>query len=578
MLILSYHFFKAVYFISFLLLCMSLLISSVSRADASSSDASSPLSISKSAGMIGEYISVLSETDQKLSLEQAKQAYQQGEFVRWDRPVLSFGIGVTPKWLVLDIENLSVNTISRRLIIENSWLDKADIYILHNEQIIKQLHLGDAYPFVERSIEHRFFAFDHDYAQGISQLFIRVETPDPMVLPVFFGTVEDSAKRDVFNSYSYGLLYGIVTALLLYNFILFIQLRLRRYLFYVIYLAMFILTNQSYTGHAFYLFWPESVLWQQWMNPFLITMYACSSIVFAFLFLHTERLFPHIFKITLSAIVGLLIAQLILFMMGAQSLTVVIAIALVMFFALFTIFMALITWQYIPQEVSYFLIASITTLIGSSISAMTVFGVIPYYELTYRAIEIGLSIDVILLSIALAEQFRLLQNEKQIAEKLARLDPLTGLFNRRAFYEVAEPILHNALRYDHSMSVIIFDIDKFKVINDQYGHNIGDEVIKVVAEITQKIKRKGDVSTRWGGEEFVILLPETGIERARALAERLRKNIESIGVKSPHLTFPFTVSLGVAQMSEEVNSIKKLIQLADRRMYQAKENGRNQVC
>ncbi|MCK5667423.1 MAG: hypothetical protein KAI17_28240, partial [Thiotrichaceae bacterium] len=335
---------------------------------------------------------------------------------------------------MFDIENRTKKNISRRLIIENSWLDKADITILHNEQLIRQLHLGDSFPFAERIIVHRFFAFDHDYAQGISQLFIRVETPDPMVLPIYFGTLEDSVKRDVFNGYSYGLLYGIVTALLLYNFILYIQLRLRRYLFYVMYLAMFILMNQSYTGHAFYLFWPESVLWQQWMNPFLITLYACSSIVFAFLFLHTERLFPRIFKKTLISIVVLLIVQLILFLTGAQSLTVIIAIACVIFFALFTIFMTLITWRYIPQEVSYFLIASIATLIGSTITAMTVFGFIPYYEITYRAIEIGLSIDVILLSIALAAQFRHLQDAKQLAEQLARIDPLTGLFNRRAFY------------------------------------------------------------------------------------------------------------------------------------------------
>ncbi|RKZ97757.1 MAG: GGDEF domain-containing protein [Gammaproteobacteria bacterium] len=557
---------------------MSLLISSVSSADDSSPDNSLPLPISKPAGLIGEYISVLSEAGKKMSLEQAKQAYQQGKFIRWDRPVLSFGIGSAPKWLVFEIENLTNKNISRRLIIENSWLDKADINILHNELIIRQLHLGDSYPFAERIIEHRFFAFDHDYAQGISQLFIRVETPDPMVLPIYFGTLEDSAKRDVFNSYSYGLLYGIVTALLLYNFILYIQLRLRRYLFYVIYLAMFILMNQSYTGHTFYLFWPESVLWQQWMNPFLITLYACSSIVFAFLFLHTERLFPRIFKKTLISIVVLLIVQLILFLTGAQSLTVIIAIAFVIFFALFTIFMALITWRYIPQEVSYFLIASIATLIGSTITAMTVFGFIPYYEVTYRAIEIGLSVDVILLSIALAAQFRHLQNEKQLAEQLARIDPLTGLFNRRAFYEAAEPILHNSLRYDHSMSVIIFDIDKFKLINDQYGHNFGDEVIKFIAELIQKIKRKSDVSVRWGGEEFVILLPETGIEQARALAERLRSNIKTTGFKNSDMTLPFTVSLGVAQMSEEVNSIEQLIKLADTRLYQAKENGRNQVC
>jgi len=139
---------------------MSLLISSVGYADDSSPDNSLPLPISKPAGLIGEYISVLSETGQKLSLEQVKQAYQQGEFVRWDRAVLSFGIGSAPKWLVFEIENRTEKNISRRLIIENSWLDKADINILHNEQIIRQLHLGDFYPLYSAQVKTLFILCD----------------------------------------------------------------------------------------------------------------------------------------------------------------------------------------------------------------------------------------------------------------------------------------------------------------------------------------------------------------------------------------------------------------------------------
>ncbi|MCU7801064.1 MAG: hypothetical protein KZQ70_13230, partial [gamma proteobacterium symbiont of Lucinoma myriamae] len=126
------------------------MISSVSRADASSQ-----LSINNPAGMIGNYFSVLSETDQQFSLKQAQQAYQQGKFMPWDRPVLSFGIGAAPKWLVVEIENPTEKNLSRRLVIENSWLDKADIYILHNKQITRQLHLGDIYPFVYARHGHK---------------------------------------------------------------------------------------------------------------------------------------------------------------------------------------------------------------------------------------------------------------------------------------------------------------------------------------------------------------------------------------------------------------------------------------
>ncbi len=534
-------------------------------------------------GIISGHLVVLDEqsmsgTKQALTLQQVQQFYRQGKFVHIGKTVLSFGIGAKPKWLAAEIKNPRQQTVLRRFIIENSWLDKIDIYLLHNNKLLEQLHLGDTYPFASRAIKHRFFAFDHDYEPGISQIFIRVETPDPMLLPVFFGDLDDSSQRDMFNGYSYGLLYGVVTALLLYNFILFIQLRLKRYLFYVIYLAMFVLMNQSYTGHAFFLFWPQSPFLQQWMLPLFISFYALSGIIFTFLFLKTRLLFPRIFYAVLAVCVLFGFFQSVFFILQWQTQAVILAIALVVFFALFSLLLTIFSLKKSPKEVWYFLIATIATLTGSMITAMTVFGVLPFYEIGYRAVEIGLSIDVILLSIALAEQFRLLRHEKQIAQRLANLDPLTGLFNRRAFYEQAKLCLYNARRYNKQLSGVLFDIDHFKNINDCYGHSTGDEVIKKTAEIIRKMTRKGDVSARWGGEEFVILLPENSQSEAALLAERLRETIETLTVSTPEGLLTFTVSLGVVQLLDEMDSIDELIRIADMCMYQAKKNGRNQVC
>lgn len=549
----------------------------------------SPVLIDNASRIIGNHLVVLDEaliteqlmpekSHQPLTLEQAQQAYEQDQFIHLGKTVLSFGIGVSPRWLVAEIENPLQDTMLRRLIIENSWLDKIDIYLLHNGKLVKQLQLGDSFPFTERVIKHRFFAFDHDYAPGVSRIFIRVETPDPLLLPIYFGSLGDSAQRDMFNGYSYGLLYGVVTALLLYNFILFLQLRLKRYLFYVIYLATFVLTNQSYTGHAYFLFWQQSPFLQQWMIPFFITLYALSGIVFTFLFLKSRTLFPRVFFMTLFACLAVLLLQGVFFIQKAQSLAVILSISLVVFFAVFSWLLTIFSLKKSPKEVWYFLVATIATLTGSIITAMTVFGVLPYYEITYRAVEIGISIDVILLSIALAEQFRLLRHEKQLAQQLANLDPLTGLFNRRAFYERAKLSLYNARRYNKNLSGILFDIDHFKKINDQYGHSIGDEVIKKAAEIVQAMIRKGDVSARWGGEEFVILLPENRLSETILLAERLRESIEKLVVSTTKGQISFTISLGVAQLSQEMNSIDELIRLADMRMYQAKQSGRNQIC
>ena len=568
----SHQYSIADYLIRLLILLTVLITSPLSSADEAIS-----LPISHSTNTIGEYLVVLKEQAQPLSLLQARQAYLQGRFSSWKKPVLSFGIGASPRWLVAQVDNRSDKKVTRRLVIENSWLDKADIYILHNDRLVKQLQLGDSFPFNERIIEHRFFAFDYDYAQGITQLFIRVETPDPMVLPIFFGTQEDSAARDVANAYSYGILYGIILALLFYNFILYLRLRLTRYLFYVIYLVMFMAMNLAYTGHSFSLFWPESAYWQQWMLPLLISLYAMSGIIFAFLFLQTHRLFPRIFYVSLLACLIFLFSQWLLFMYELQTIAVSTAIGFVIFFSVFTLFLASISLPHNRRVVIFFLVATVATLIGASITSMTVWSILPYNELFYRSVEIGMSIDVILLSIALAEKFRMMQKEKYHAEQLARLDPLTELYNRRAFKEFVVPILSNARRYKHNLSAIILDIDHFKIINDTYGHNMGDQVIKKTAETLLKVIRKGDISARWGGEEFTIIMPETGLTQARQLAERLRKDIAQLEIQTEAGSFSFTVSLGAAEITEGMDSIEDLIKIADTRLYQAKEAGRNRV-
>jgi len=545
--------------------------------DVISADQVSPLSIHETNQLIGKNLAVLEENHQRLTVEEAREAYQQGQFSNENKDALSFGIGVSPRWLIAEVHNPEEENITRRMVIENSWLDRVDIYILRDQRVINQYHLGDSYPFSERAIKHRFFAFDHDYAQGSSLIFIRVETPDPMLLPIFFGSLEDSAQRDMFNGYSYGLLYGIITALLLYNFILFIQLRLIRYLFYIIYLAMFILMNQSYTGHAYFMFWPEIPSWQHWMNPLLITLYSLSGITFTFLFLKTQQLFPRLFYNILYGSLVFLIIQVVFFSLNWQTATVIFAIGSVIFVSLFNLLITLLSFKSKPADVLIFLFANIATLIGSLITALTVFSVLPYNDFTYRAIEIGISVDVILLSIALAEQFRILQSEKLLAEQLARLDPLTGLFNRRAFYEQAQTVLYNAQRCLKKTSVIVLDIDNFKQINDTYGHSIGDEVIKKTAEIIKSMIRKGDIPVRWGGEEFVIVHPNDG-EEAMLLAERLRKYIEKCELSTSLCSLTFTISLGIAQTSDTKGSIDQLIKEADLQMYRAKEQGRNQSC
>jgi diguanylate cyclase (GGDEF)-like protein len=164
--------------------------------------------------------------------------------------------------------------------------------------------------------------------------------------------------------------------------------------------------------------------------------------------------------------------------------------------------------------------------------------------------------------------------QREVVTRLATLDPLTEAYNRRTFIELATRELRRSRRNGRSVSVLVFDLDHFKEINDSYGHQVGDEVLCRVKAAVESCLRSGDLFARYGGEEFVVLMPETGINGALKLAERLRTAIAAIVVSGKvHIT----ASLGVASVDRVDTdcTLDQLLGQADRAMYAAKAAGRN---
>jgi len=164
-------------------------------------------------------------------------------------------------------------------------------------------------------------------------------------------------------------------------------------------------------------------------------------------------------------------------------------------------------------------------------------------------------------------------------ERLASTDPMTHLYNRRYFAELATTVIKLAKRSGLTYSVIMVDIDKFKRINDTYGHTIGDDVIIALAKALKYNFRESDIVSRWGGEEFVILLPQTEQEDAMLIAEKFRKIVEALSVViADDKKLSFSISLGVATADiENCFDIENIINNADKALYVAKESGRNRV-
>lgn len=179
----------------------------------------------------------------------------------------------------------------------------------------------------------------------------------------------------------------------------------------------------------------------------------------------------------------------------------------------------------------------------------------------------------------LANTIRQLEASKAALAIQATTDPLTSLRNRRSFFEKAEEQVALYRRYKSDLSLMMIDIDHFKIINDTHGHDAGDEVLKHLANILNSMVRQVDILARLGGEEFAILLPDTKRLGAAVLAERTRSAIERSPFTYRGHSIQLTASIGVASMStEDATSIGELVRIADHRLYLAKDGGRNRIC
>lgn len=527
---------------------------------------------------IGKQLQYFHEHGARLELDGARAAYSKEKFTSSDVAILNFGIKSDPVWLRFEVENATLLDTVRRLSLETSWIDYVDFYFLHSGQVIESYQLGDKFPFSERPIKDRFFSVDHNFAPGNTTVFMRVEALDPMVLPIFLMTEEDAANKIAFERFSYGIFYGGMLVLIAYNLMLFFGLKSIRYFYYSVYLSFFIFESIAYTGHGYMWFWPDAPDWQMWSPPFLMIVFAVSGLVFAAHFLQTKTYFPRLHRFIIVGCVVLIGAEAIAVIIDDKSWVLFISFSFLSFFSAVMMLLGIISFYGGNKSAKYFLIGSVVGSVSVSAAAMTVWGIVPYSAIAYRSVEIGMMLESILLAMALADQFRIIQQEKIQALMLSQMDPLTEINNRRAFFDFSQPLWDAGMRNNHDMSVILLDIDGFKIINDTYGHTFGDQALVKVAKLIKKSARVGDIVARWGGEEFILFLSETDLAEAKLTAERICSGISNIDMKIKGQKASITASLGVACAGTTTTSLEGLIYYADVYLHSAKEQGRNRVC
>ncbi|MFT5707850.1 MAG: diguanylate cyclase (GGDEF)-like protein [Oceanospirillaceae bacterium] len=173
-------------------------------------------------------------------------------------------------------------------------------------------------------------------------------------------------------------------------------------------------------------------------------------------------------------------------------------------------------------------------------------------------------------------QFNQQQNDKLL--ELATTDSLTGLFVRRYFNEKANAEFTRCHRYKGVFSLLIIDIDDFKLINDKHGHSCGDTILSTFSQKLKENLRGTDIVARWGGEEFIVLIPQGSSELCASLSEKLIKLPQNTKVFAGDKVISFTISIGGVTLNDEDDSVEKLIDRADQLLYKAKQEGKNQFC
>lgn len=481
-------------------------------------------------------------------------------------------------WYQFDVENKENIPLSRLIVFEPAWLDSINITVVSSKGELKSYEGGNLYPYSKRAVDHYLINFMHEFDPGLSTVYVQVKTRDPFIVSI--SVMEKSAffKDHMDVSLCIGLIYGGIIAMLFYNLFLFFGTKEKYYGLYVLYLSTFVAMNASYNGYTFMYLFSNYPTVQNWAQSTSIFLFMLSLLCFANSFLNLEKYHYRLYIITRVMILSIMSIALLSAIFGGYHYHVLLSIVFVLFVSIYIFGIALYSWLRGNLSARFFLLGAVSGLVGVTVTSLTVMSFIPFTYMSYKASDFGMFIDAVLLSMALADRIKMTQKKKLIAEKEAKTDILTGLLNRRAYYEISEMEYQKLLRYHRVLSVVMFDVDQFKKVNDTYGHHAGDNVLKHVASIAKETIREYDYAFRMGGDEFLLLLPETNEKQASVLSERLRKKIEKQKIMdNKGNAFFVTASFGVVEYTQREISIEVLTRRADEALYQAKKSGRNKV-
>jgi len=531
----------------------------------------------------------------------------------WEKPtgaVPNFGFSKSAYWFRIKLEG--AKSRDRLIGINNPLLDEISLYLFADGRLVQQLQAGDIRPFADRPLKHRAFALPLIIPSAKQlTLYLRVQSEGSIQVPMTLWNDTAFHEQDEVETALIGIYFGIIMVMMLYNLFLYLKVYEPAYIYYVMYVLMFGLFVAGLSGWGYMFLWPQRVDFQQYGLAIFIVFGSIFVCRFTHYFLDLPNTAPRIGKLLVASVYILLV---LLCLLPFTSYHLIVQGALVMVFvvSLTALFSGVLLWRQGVVMAPYFTIAWSTFLIAVMLATLEKFGLLSRAFWTESLLPVGMALEVILLSLALGErinrerQQRISAQEEVIALQernqaeleqkvrdrtvaleeanaklafLATTDGLTGIFNRRHLLELGVEALHVAIRYKHSIAVIMLDVDHFKHVNDTYGHDAGDKVLQHIVAICKDLNRETDVFGRLGGEEFGLILLEPAALSAPMVAERIRSRIESSPIDYEGESIGVTVSQGVCELDHppEGLTIDQMLRVADEALYEAKASGRNRV-
>ena len=538
------------------------------------------------------------DTSASLSFKQIKEIK---EFTAHSNRI-STGYSKSFFWFKFNIKNATDSSISYFIQFTESDIHELDLYIVSATGESTKYEQGIAYFTENRVNELKKPKFQIDLSSGESKtVYFRLFGIYSIYTALY---VLDEKSLDSYvlkHDALYSFYFGSIFALLLSNLFFYFFSRKKSYLYYVLYVSLFLSWQLQINAFPPFNTYSSSSSFY-YFTGCLIPICFVFLILFSRTLLETKALTPKIDKvIKYFAYFFILLALSSVFFLH-QSFIIINGLTSILVPLL--LYVGFKSYWAGNKVALFFIVAQISFLSMTTLFSLMAEGYLEYTLLNRHAIAVGSFIEIILFSLALAYSIRILQHEKLVIiyqsnieldekvkertkeleqskeqlKELANRDPMTNLYNRRFLYEISNELIRVAKRESSPLSIIVFDIDKFKSINDSYGHSVGDEVIKIFAKLLQQT-RECDVAARVGGEEFILLLPNTDKKGAYEIASQIREEIEKHKVQlESSRSFYFTVSGGVSTLLlEKDNDIDQVLNRADKALYNAKNGGRNKI-